>query len=579
MKAILSILLLATTALTAQDDSERLKRLAWWSDARFGMFIHWGLYALPAGEWEGKSVSGTGEWIMNHGKIPVADYEKLAAKFNPVKFDADAWVAVAKNAGMKYIVITAKHHDGFAMFKSEASKYNIVDATPFHRDPMKELAAACRRAGIKLCFYYSQTQDWHEADANGNTWDFRDENKKDFAKYFHEKVIPQVRELLTNYGPIGLIWFDTPRVITKEQSEELAALVHKLQPQCLVNGRVGHDAGDYDSVGDNQISVGQVKRQWETPVTLNDTWGFKTTDDNWKPAPILIRQLAEVASRGGNYLLNVGPTALGEIPAPSVERLAAVGRWMKANEASIRGSGSSPVPYEEPWGVMTTKPGEIYLHVFQWPNGSLAINGLNNKILGARLLSTGAALKFRETDGKQFHTLRIDVPSTAPDGSDSVVALKIDGAPSADPSLVQQPDGVIALPAYMAALNQVKLDTRGVVQTWLSPDASAAWTVKLDKPGRFDVVIITSEQKYGNGWEGGQTVAVNAGGATAKGTIANDGKEINPSNPYWPYVVSKIGQVKIENTGAVNVSLKATEVPAGQKWGLTVVAVRLIPAK
>ena len=586
MKTILSTLLVsfAVAAQTPPGEAERLKRLEWWSEARFGMFIHWGLYAVPAGEWQGKPVSGLGEWIMNHAKIPVSEYEKLATQFNPVKFDADAWVAVAKNAGMKYIVITAKHHDGFAMFKSEASKFNIVDATPFHRDPMMELAAACKRAGIKLCFYYSQTQDWHEPDANGNTWDFPDESKKDFAKYFHSKVIPQVRELLTNYGPIGLIWFDTPRTITKEQSEELAALVHTLQPQCIVNGRVGHGAGDYDSVGDNQISVGQVKRQWETPVTLNDTWGFKTDDDHWKPASILIRQLAEVASRGGNYLLNVGPTALGEIPAPSVERLAEVGRWMRANEASIRGASASPVPYEEPWGVMTIKPGKIYLHVFEWPKRELALNGLNNKVRAAHLLSSGTALKFKDKDDKIFHSLHIEIPGKAPDPNDSVIALDIEGSPSADPSLLQQPDGVITMPAYMASLqksegSKIKLDSRGVVQDWKSNGDSARWSVKVAKPGLFDVEVITSEQKYGKGWDGAQSVHIEADGETAKGTISKDGSETNPSNPYWPYVVSKLGHVKISHTGAVNVSLKADEIPAGEKYGLTVVGVRLVPAK
>src|SRR6267378_1815145 len=180
-----------------------------------------GIYSVPAGQWNGAPTNGLGEWIMFRARIPVHDYEKLATQFNPVKFNADEWVAVAKNAGMKYIVITSKHHDGFAMFGSKASAYNIVDATPFHRDPLKELAAACKKAGLRLGFYYSQTQDWHESDAVGNDWDFADESKKNFTRYLEAKVKPQARELLTNYGRIGLIWFDTPRNITKEQSEEL----------------------------------------------------------------------------------------------------------------------------------------------------------------------------------------------------------------------------------------------------------------------------------------------------------------------------------------------------------------------
>src|SRR2546425_11235321 len=190
----------------AETNAERDRRMKWWREARFGMFIHWGLYAIPAGEWKGEPIEGIGEWIMNRARIPVAEYEQLAKQFNPVKFNADEWVAVAKSAGAKYIVITSKHHDGFAMYGSKVSPYNIVDATPFHRDPMKELAAACRKAGIKLCFYYSQTQDWHEPNGIGNTWDFKAPSPQEFEKYYNEKVIPQVRELLTNYGPIGLIW-------------------------------------------------------------------------------------------------------------------------------------------------------------------------------------------------------------------------------------------------------------------------------------------------------------------------------------------------------------------------------------
>src|SRR5688500_3689898 len=256
----------APKARLAESKAEHDRRMKWFRDARFGMFIHWGLYAVPAGEWEGKLIPGIGEWIMNRAKIPASEYELLTGKFNPVKFNAEEWVKVAKDAGMKYLVITSKHHDGFAMYDSKVSAFDIVEATPFKRDPLKELAAACQKAGIKLGFYYSQTQDWHEPDAVGNDWDWPDESKKNFSRYLEEKVKPQVRELLTNYGPIGLIWFDTPRTITKEQRQQLADLVHSIQPDTLVSGRVGHGVGDYDSAGDNQISVGKVTLDWATPV-------------------------------------------------------------------------------------------------------------------------------------------------------------------------------------------------------------------------------------------------------------------------------------------------------------------------
>src|SRR5580692_7523721 len=435
--------LAATMALPAiaQD------RLTWWTEARFGMFIHWGIYTVPAGEWKGKPVAGLGEWVMNHARIPIPEYEKLAGQFNPVDFDADKWVAIAKNAGMKYITITAKHHDGFAMFGSKVSKYNIVDATPFHRDPMKELAAATQRAGLKLCFYYSQTQDWHESDGVGNDWDFP-AGPRDFQKYFDEKVIPQVRELLTNYGPIGLIWFDTPRNITREQSQRLADLVHQLQPACLVSGRVGNGLGDYDSAGDNQISMGGAKRPWETPVTFNDTWGFKKDDHNWKSPQVLIRQLATAASRGGNYLLNVGPTSLGVIPPEEVERLAEMGKWMHANGESIYATSADPYPYDVSWGVLTSKPGRLYLHVFNWPRKELVMYGLDSKVEHASLLATGAAVKFNQKadPAAGYTALTLSVPEAAPDANDSVIVLDVEDKVSVDPSLEQQPDGLITLP-------------------------------------------------------------------------------------------------------------------------------------
>ena len=218
-------------------------RLRWWREARFGMFIHWGIYAVPAGVWKGEDIAGIGEWIMNRARIPVEEYAKLAKKFNPVKFNATEWVRVAKTAGMKYIVITSKHHDGFALFDSPSNDYNIVTRTPWGRDPMKALAEACGKAGLRLCFYYSQSQDWRDPNGWSNDWDY-DESKKDYGEYLRRKVKPQLRELLTQYGPIGLIWFDTPQGITRGQSEDLKRLVRELQPDCIVSGRIGSDIGD-----------------------------------------------------------------------------------------------------------------------------------------------------------------------------------------------------------------------------------------------------------------------------------------------------------------------------------------------
>ncbi len=575
-----------TGASTPQE--ERENRLAWWREARFGMFIHWGLYAVPAGEWKGQPVSGIGEWIMNHARIPRAEYAQLARQFNPVKFNADEWVAAAKNAGMKYIVITSKHHDGFAMFASHASKYNIVDATPFHRDPLKELAAACRRQGMKLGFYYSQTQDWYEPDAVGNTWDFPDENKKSFNAYLERKVKPQVRELLMGYGPVALIWFDTPRNITKEQSQELADLVHSLQPDCLVSGRIGNQVGDYDSAGDNQISVGKVHRDWETPVTLNDTWGYKKDDQNWKSPAVLIRQLAQVTSRGGNYLLNVGPTAEGVIPAASLERLAEVGAWMRTNGESIYGTYASPFPYSFPWGVITVKPSRVFLHVFEWPQQPLVLYGIRNKIEAAWLLGDASRkpLHITQSSEKAFdhYELRIHLPEQTPDPRDSVIVLQTTDAPDVVTMLAQQPDGTVTLPAYLADVHgsrpgqALQFDSRGVVEHWTEAGESLEWEFQVARPQTFQLSIITSVQKYGKAWEGGHRVRITLAGHTVSRTVERSHDLDNPSNPYWPYVESDFGSVRIARPGTYRLELEPEAIEARQKLGLTLVSVRLQPS-
>ena len=407
-------------------DARRDPRLNWWREARFGMFIHWGLYAIPAGEWKGEAIPGIGEWIMLRARIPVREYEQLATQFNPVKFDAAAWVSLAKQAGQKYLVITSKHHDGFCMFDSKLTDYDVVDATPFRRDPIRDLAAECQRQGMRLGFYYSQTQDWHHPDGDGNEWDY-DESKKDFAGYLENYVKPQVRELLTNYGPVCLIWFDTPKRITEEQSRSLVELVHELQPDCLVCGRVGNHLGDYASTRDNVIPPELPDADWETPATINDTWGYKSNDHNWKSPSDLIRKLVDVVSKGGNYLLNVGPTAEGVIPEPSVDRLRAMGRWLEVNGESIYATEPGPVQGLH-WCRTTVKPGKLYLHVFEWPvGGDLRIPGISTT-LGRAYLLADPACEPLPVGGHRSHpdVVLVKGPRDAPDPIDSVVVLEME---------------------------------------------------------------------------------------------------------------------------------------------------------
>jgi alpha-L-fucosidase len=423
-------------------DPKKEARLEWFREAKYGLFIHWGLYSIPAGEWQGKRIVGLGEWIMNRGQIPVRDYERLAAGFSPVKFNADEWVQLAADAGMKYIVITSKHHDGFAMYGSKVSPYNIVDATPLKRDILKELADACAKRGMRLGFYYSQAQDWHDPNGAGNTWDYGPDEKKDFDKYLRAKAEPQVRELLTGYGPVALIWFDTPRMMSADRAQRFTDLVRSIQPNTLIDGRLGAE-GDYLSTGDNVVPPEVNSAAWETPATINHTWGYKHYDLDWKSPGTILFKLVDIVSKGGNYLLNVGPMSDGVIPQPSQDTLRAAGKWLKVNGEAVYGAGATPFGDElaasggsgvknlrgEPlflprteWRV-TTKPGKLYFTFFDEPRVPFELPPMKNAIKRAYRLADQAPVEVKTEGSKR--TLNIDRPILDPMAT--VVVVEIDG--------------------------------------------------------------------------------------------------------------------------------------------------------
>jgi alpha-L-fucosidase len=430
------------------------------NDAKFGMFIHWGAYAVPAGIWEGEKIPGLGEWIFYHAKIPRGVYKQMCRKFNPVKFDADAWVKLAKTAGMRYIVAMPKHHDGFAMYDSKVTDYDIIDATPFDRDPMMELYQACRRHGIRFGIYYSHATDWMDGGDAGvaayrkqhpedtgkwaswpmNTWD---PSPVSFDAYLETKAKPQMRELLAMLPGLQEIWYDVPRHMSQQQSFEFYKLAYDAQPQCLINSRVGNDFGDFWIPGDNKIpQKGEGEDLfWETPGTLNNTWGFKSYDVDWKSTEELLYWILEIASKGGNYLLNVGPKADGTIPAESVEQLTKIGAWMAVNGEAIYGTKRWRVAHEGPTELamesttarqregfradfsskdfwFTQKDSRVFACGLVWPaDGKLAVRSLGSKsgnalsaVKKVRLLGSDQTIPWEQTD----EALLVQLPGTKP---------------------------------------------------------------------------------------------------------------------------------------------------------------------
>jgi alpha-L-fucosidase len=424
-----------------ESKAEKDARMEWWRQARFGLFIHWGLYSIPAGEWKGRTDHA--EWIRTTAEIPLEEYERFVGQFNPVKFDATAWVRIAKDAGMKYIVITSKHHDGFCLFDSKYTDFDVM-STPFKRDILKELAEACHKEGIKLCFYYS-IMDWHHPDyLPRRGWEKdRSSEGASFSRYV-DYMKNQLKELLTNYGEIGVLWFDGEWEETwnSQYGTDLYNYVRSLQPKIIINNRVGAGrsgmagltkegefAGDFGTPEQEIPVTGLPGVDWESCMTMNDHWGYNKADTNWKSSDDLIRKLVDIASKGGNFLLNVGPTSEGLFPQASIDRLRRIGQWMKVNGESIYGTQASPF-HSTPWGRCTRKTlpnGEtrLYLHLFHWPeDGQLSVPGLGTDPRQAYMLT---AQSHPLTFDRIRDTLVVTLPQVPPDTLDPIVVLEFSG--------------------------------------------------------------------------------------------------------------------------------------------------------
>jgi len=533
LKILMICLLSCYSALMAQNvetktmSDQNDPKMDWWKEARFGMFIHWGVFAVPAGVWNGKPIEGRAgipnysEWAMFNAQIPCAEYKALAQKFTASKYDPAAFVKLAKDAGMKYIVITTKHHDGFAMFDTKASDFNIVKATPFAKDAIKMLADECKKQGMKLGFYYSQAQDWNNGGSVGlagmgnnapPAWDKSQTQEMD--TYVDNIVLPQLKELLTGYGDDipAIIFWDTPRGMNKERAEKINKLVHELKPNVICNNRLGGGVrGDLKTPEQFVPALGYPGEYWETCMTNNESWGYNAVDNNWKSTSALLRIISEIVSKGGNFLLNVGPDAEGVIPAPAVKILKEIGAWMKVNGEAVYGTEKSPFAYL-PWGYCTQKGNKLFLHVARWPSDrklKIPVDGKTEKVY---TLVDKTNIPYKKIGGYTCLTL----PQKAPDSVISVIVMEIKGeikSSIADP---------IPSKGKKVTTSSIDENIKKIPSSFLDGYSNVAWKpaegqttgwimIDLDKPvsvGAFslgekggNVTEYQFEYKDGNNWK------------------------------------------------------------------------------
>jgi alpha-L-fucosidase len=558
-----------TTIVPFETEEEYSKRMEWWKDARYGLFIHFGLYSILGGEYNGQVTPKIAEWIQNTLKIPLADYKKLMQKFNPQQFNADEWVSIAKAAGMKYIVITAKHHDGFAMFNSKVSDYNVMN-TPFGRDIIKEMKEACHKQGLKFGLYYSHNIDWENPNAyigageltqRMNTVDF-DPAKMDRSIYLKEKSFLQLKELLTNYGSIDIIWFDMGKGLSDDEVRQFVKEARELQPNIIISSRIGDEVApkeanknmlfDFYTPNDNYFTGDQLAMPWEMAGTTNSSWGYRKNDHEWRSPKMILSSLIACASRGGNYLLNVGPMPNGEIPHEAVDSLKVAGDWLKKYGESVYDTKPSPFPWNYNWGYVTQKPNKLYLNITDWPlNNQVNLNGLLTKINSVHVLGDSKLLKYSQ-DGR---FLNIDLSGV--EKNELVTTLVVeysDAALKVDHNISQ------------GSNNTVRLDR--ITGTYNKDELLSSWKFTIHTPGKYMIDIISNEK--GNHsrpeWTGSeQTGSVQVAGKIIPVVLKRDQEKINPSLFFYKEIVSHAGEIDFLKGGTYTLQLKNIDVDA-DKW-------------
>lgn len=548
------------------------ERTALFRDGNYGMFIHIGLFSKLGGQWKDQTFYGIGEWIKRQMKINDDEYRAIAIDYDLTDFNAEEIVKTAKAAGMKWIIITAKHHEGFAMFKSATKdKFNIVDATPFARDPMRELADACRKAGLGFGFYYSHNQDWIAPGGNGGPGKNPDGSPATFEQYFREKCRPQVEELCTNYGPLDFIWFDTPGGMPKECVMDLAELVRKTQPKALLCSRIGYGMGDYSSLGDMEVPIANASGLWETCDTTNDSWSYAWYDQNWKDSREITHRLVSTVARGGTYLLNVGPDATGRIPAPAVKFLKGAGEWVARHPEVVYSAAASPWGRALPWGDVTvSKDGTLNLVVFDRPeDGILRLPGLRNQILAAQAKIDGKIVSLNILTDQE--TPAIQLPAMKSERPAEVFKLKIKGTPEVDKTLAVFPNMPSHLPvafakatgAHASRVNWMEKfgewKCAHQVSKW-TEGGKIEWTIDVTHPGDYKV-----EMSY----RGPQRTVWDI--TTDEGFKLRNQQNASPIYQFYPY-----GLLTFTKPGRHTISVSLS---SGNRDQTSLESIRLTPAE